>query len=213
MEVAKADIIKLEKAASEINLFLNHDKSEIISIDEPSKASILSLSPNFTVVDPAKVTLLGSPIGGEESLHVIWESKVEQLETLGSRLKLLQAYDALCLLQNALAIPKVMHILRTAPIVSGHQLILDSFDCVLRSLLESICNIHLFEQNWIQASLPINLGGLGIRSVTMLAPSAFLASAAGTSSITLALIPPTCSPEPCPLKAEAVRLWKASSGS
>jgi hypothetical protein len=211
VEVVKADIIKLEKAASEINLFLNHDKSEIISIDEPSKASILSLSPNFTVVDPAKVTLLGSPIGGEESLHVVWESKIEQLETLGSRLKLLQAHDALCLLQNALAIPKVMHILRTAP--SFRSRVLDSFDCVLRSLLESICNIHLSEQNWIQASLPINLGGLGIRSVTMLVPSAFLASAAGTSSITLALIPPTCSTEPCPLKAEAIRLWKASSGS
>ena len=52
------------------------------------------------------------------------------------------------------------------------------------------------------------------RSVTMLAPSAFLYSLHRSYLlITLALLSPTCSPEPCPFKAEAIRLWKASSGS
>ena len=36
------------------------------------------------------------------------------------------------------------------------------------------------EIQWIQASLPVGDGGLGIRSAQMLAPSAFLASAAST---------------------------------
>ena len=123
---------------------------------------------------------------------------MEQLETLGSRLKQLQAHDVLCLLQNALAIPKVLYILRTAP--SSRSPVLASFDCVLRSLLESICNIHLSDQSLTQALLPINLGGLGIRSATMLAPSAFLASAAGTSSIIPVLLPPTSLPVTCPTK-------------
>ena len=51
------------------------------------------------------------------------------------------------------------------------------FDAVLRSLLEVICNVKLDDSCWLQASLPINSGGLRIRSAVMLAPSAYLASA------------------------------------
>ena len=42
VEEVKSDVMKLEKAANEIGLFLNHDKSEIMCIDEPSKSSMLS---------------------------------------------------------------------------------------------------------------------------------------------------------------------------
>ena len=73
----KADIANLEAAAREINLFLNHDKSEIICVDELSKSSMLLSSPSLRMVDPAKATLLGAPIGGDRSLNIIWESKVE----------------------------------------------------------------------------------------------------------------------------------------
>ena len=157
---------------------------------------MLSLAPSLHAVDPAKATLLGSPNWRGVSLNTGREAKVEQLETLGSRLKQLRAHDALCLLQNALAIRKVLYILRTAP--SFRSPALASFDCVLQSLLESICNICLSDQNWTQVSLPIHLGGLGIGSVTILAPTAFLASAAGTSSVVPVLLPPTSLPVTCP---------------
>ena len=209
VEDVKSDVMKLEKAANEIGLSLNHDKSEIICIDDASKSSMLSLSGSFRIVEPAEATLLGSPIGGDESLDLVWRSKLNQLETLGSRLEQLQAHDAICLLKNALAIPKVLYVLRTSP--SFTSSLLGAFDGVLRALLESICNIRLSDLGWIQASLPVNIGGLGIRSVTTLAPSAFLASAAGTSSIALALLPPTFPSLPCPHRAEALRLWKSSS--
>ena len=97
MSDVKADIAKLE-----------NDKSEIICVDELSKSSMLSSSPSLRTVDPAKATLLGAPIGGDRSLNIVWESKVEQLQTLGNRLTQLQTHDAVCLLQNALAIPKVL---------------------------------------------------------------------------------------------------------
>ena len=194
-----------------MDLFLNHDKSEVICIDEPSKSSMLSLSGSFRIVEPAVATLLGSPIGGNESLDLVWRLKLNQLETLGSRLEQLQAHDAICLLKNALAIPKILYVLRTSP--SFISSLLSTFNRVLRALLESICNIRLTDLSWIQTSLPVNMGGLGMRSVTTLAPSAFLASAAGTSSIALALLPPTFPFAPCPHKAEALRLWGSSSGS
>ena len=51
---------------------------------------------------------------------------------------------------------------------------------MLCSGLSTIVNCELSDLAWIQAGLPIRDGGLGVRSVALLAPSAFLASAAAT---------------------------------
>ena len=54
------------------------------------------------------------------------------------------------------------------------------FDSFLRSGLCSITNSNLSDIQWLQASLPVKDGGLGIRRVVSLALPAFLASAAST---------------------------------
>ena len=45
------------------------------------------------------------------------------------------------------------------------------------------------DEKWRQASLPVRWGGLGVRGVVLLAPSAYLASAANTTDLTSALLP------------------------
>ena len=60
---------------------------------------------------------------------------------------------------------------------------LDLFDGHLRSALSPITNTSLSDTQWLQASLPIKHGGLGIRQVRSLALPAFLASAASTSDL------------------------------
>ena len=40
--------------------------------------------------------------------------------------------------------------------------------------------MQLSDNQWLQSSLPVREGGLGVRSVVSLAPSAFLASAVST---------------------------------
>ena len=57
---------------------------------------------------------------------------------------------------------------------------LAQYDAALRSGLGRVLNLPLSDDAWLQASLPIKRGGLGIRSVTSLALPAFLASAAST---------------------------------
>ena len=64
-----------------------------------------------------------------------------------------------------------------------HHPLLRQFDDLLRLALTKTCNIALTDVQWTQASLPVWSGGLGLRSVSMLASSAFLASAAGTLSL------------------------------
>ena len=58
--------------------------------------------------------------------------------------------------------------------------LLDQFDNTLRTGLIKILNVDLNEDQWIQAWVPVADGRFGIRSAQMLAPSAFLASAAST---------------------------------
>lgn len=81
---------------------------------------------------------------------------------------------------------KLLYTLRCCP-CTDHSLLV-KYDSLLRDGLGSILNINMSESQWIQASLPIKLGGLGIRRAASLALPAFLASAAGTRSIQSAML-------------------------
>jgi len=53
---------------------------------------------------------------------------------------------------------------------------------LLRTADYTFLNVNLNDDQWLQASLPVGEAGLRIRSAQMLAPSAFLASAASIHS-------------------------------
>ena len=124
------------------------------------------------------MTILGAPFLKGPAVNKVLLEKVEDLERVIQRLTLLQSHDALCLLRNALALPKLQYVLRTAT-CAGNNL-LERFDNTLRQGLSSILNIQLSDDQWTQASSPVQMGGLVVRSAVMLAPSAYLASAAAT---------------------------------
>ena len=58
-----------------------------------------------------------------------------------------------------------------------------SCDSLLQSALQRICNSDFSDSQWLQASLPVRDGGLGVRRVSSLALPAYLASAASTLSL------------------------------
>ena len=90
-----------------------------------------------------------------------------------------------------MAIPKVLYILRTAPCYLSDQL--NAFDDARSSILSDVLNVDLSnEQAWVQASLPLRAGGLGVRRAAQLAPSAYLASAAGCSTLVHQILPSSC---------------------
>ena len=98
-----------------------------------------------------------------------------------SRLKLIFSHGSLTIIRHSLSAPKLNYILRTSP-SAGHP-VLVRFDYTLRKALCCIINVDFTDNQWVQASLPVSLGGLGIRSASTLAPSAFLASAAGIRTL------------------------------
>ena len=97
------------------------------------------------------------------------------------RLSLLPAHDAFTLLKSFFSAPKIMHTLRCSPCFGKEAL--EEFGSLLRSGLCTITNLAVSDHQWIQASLSVSAGGLGIRRVLSLAQPAFLASAASTHSL------------------------------
>ena len=165
-------------------------------------------------------TLLGSPLGDEktnllkimgERLPLLYQhmmpltEKTNLLKIMGERLPLLSIHDAYLLLRHSIALPKLLYCLRTAPCFLSPQL--QQYDAVLKTI-----NIHLSNDHsaWTQAVLPVRHGGLGIRSAMRLAPSAYLASAAASSTLVHQILPPQFSDTDLPCFQEALALWTNS---
>lgn len=172
----------------ETGLQLNAAKCEITA-NNLHIADRHAIFRQFKRVSKADLTLLGAPVMGSTTADRILNEKTVALEHAVDRLSLLTAHDALCLLKNSIAMPKLLYTLRTTPCFGSP--ILEKFDQTLRSGLSRLLNVDLSNDQWKQASLPVHKGGLGVRSACMLAPSAFLASAAATLALQEAILIPT----------------------
>ena len=154
------------------------------------------------------MTLLGAPIT-EGAVEPILREKLKDLVRMGERLETLDAHDALFLLRNAFAIPKLMYLLRTTPFFKFQEL-LQLYDDQLKNSLQSILNITLQENAWAQCILPVAKGGLGVRMASDLSLPAFLASAHGAGNAMATLLPEGITNEDYQLKEEAYTLWNES---
>ena len=113
-------------------------------------------------------------------MDAVLSGRCAHLNTAIDRLSLLSAHDALILFRVSFSAPKLMHTLRCAPCATHPTL--EHIDIMLRKGVCAITNLDLTDLQCLQASLSVKEGGLGVRRVTSLAPSAFLASAAGTET-------------------------------
>ena len=82
-----------------------------------------------------------------------------------------------CLLRSCFGISKFGFILRTCnPLVNAN--VFAEFDDVQCRALSTLigASISTSDPRWVLASLPVSLGGLGLRSAALHAPAAFVAS-------------------------------------
>ena len=183
------DVETVLQKGEEIGLRLNNKKCEYISSTAQSSDPVLRDFIHLTV-DNAE--LLGTPVTTGAAMDKALTSRCDDLERAAGRLRLLTAHDVLILLRSSFSAPKLLHTLRASP-CSGHPT-LERFDSLLRRCTCDISNTDLTDTQWLQASLPVRNGGLGIRRVSSLAPSAFLASAAGTRRLQDEILLNCCAP-------------------
>ena len=192
LEDALCDFHLVEKEAVDIGLHLNRSKSELLCEDPITRNQMLKAVPGLQMIGIDQAEILGAPVGSTRSVDVVLEERVRLLGLLGERLRLLQAQDALLLLRHSFTIPKVLHVLRSSPCFTSTHLC--DFDDLLRDILSDMINVTLKPGlAWLQASLPVHAGGIGIRSTAQLAPSAYLASAAGCTNLVQQIPPPATS--------------------
>ena len=65
-------------------------------------------------------------------------------------------HDALVILKNSLAMPKLLYLIRTSE--CGDNPLLDQFDTILRKGLTETLNVHFNDDQWLQASLAVVMG-------------------------------------------------------
>ena len=146
------DLQNLEVLASDSGLRLNQDKSEIFCSDPATREEILSTVPGLHVLIRDEVAVLESPVGGIESLSGAFLENVERLHVMEDRLHLMHAHNALLLLRHSFSMPKILHMLRTAPCFLSHAV--EAYNSLLRRVLGDITNVCLEEDGtWTQASL------------------------------------------------------------
>ena len=84
----------------------------------------------------------------------------------------------------------------------------------MSSTLSEVLNISLEDDSsWLQASLPVDYGGIGVRRATQLAPSAFLASAAGSSALISRILPDRFGSSVYPYVEQALSVWSEAMTS
>ena len=160
-------------------------------------------------VAPGVSSLLGSPVGDPASLSAAIEDKLSSLRLLGDRLQFFSSQDAFLLLRYSFAIPKLTFLLRTSPAFESP--LLQEYDSLFCSLLSSLLNVNLdySDASWAQASLPVRMGGLGIRSAVLLASSCFLSSAAASRDLVVHILPGYLSQSPLLFVDQALSAWSS----
>jgi hypothetical protein len=175
VNAVSTDVQQLAKNCSSYGLKLNMAKCEAISNQPIEDGSILASFQHFL---PNAASLLGAPLSRGETMEKITAARCEDLTRMISRFELISAHDALVLLKCSVSTSRLQYTIRNPP-CAGHPL-LSKFNDLLHTATSKICNIALSNDQWLQASLPVKNGGLGIRRVASLATSAYLASTAGT---------------------------------
>jgi len=181
------DFIHLETTANQLGLEVKRSKCEVVGHNDKTRRLFTSQNVVLPETSSSSVILLGAPMTAGQHLDSVLEGKKDELRLLTRRLEFMPSHDSLFLLRNVLAAPRLMYLLRTAPCTDSPELPL--FDAVLRDSLSTTLNVDIDDRRWAQASLPVRWGGLGVRGIVLLAPSAYLASAANTMELTSALLP------------------------
>jgi hypothetical protein len=187
VDVLVHDYETVRRVGKKLGLMLNEQKCELITDDPDVITRFRSVAPTILHISTCDATLLGAPIGSEAGVETMLSRKISEFRRLADRLKKLNAHDAFFLLKNCFSLPKLQYILRCSPCYNSP--ILTQYDDTIRDTLQSILNIELSETAWVQATLPVKRGGIGIRLATQVSLPAFLSSVGSSSELVMQILP------------------------
>ncbi|KAK8720595.1 hypothetical protein OTU49_013221 [Cherax quadricarinatus] len=180
------DLTQVMTRGQEMGLVLNPSKCEIISVSQQVINAVRSKLPGAAVIAPTNSVLLGAPLGSNAT-DTILRKKLEELRRMEQRIGNLDTHDALYLLTKCLSLLRLTYFLRCAP--SYDNPILHEYDSILRQIFTKVLNLTLEDGQWNQATLPVRLGGIGVRKSSQIALPAFLSSCIASRELVAAILP------------------------
>jgi hypothetical protein len=174
-----------EARARTVGLSLNHSKCEIIGLNSHSRSTWTASGLQFQECENDSAILLGSPLFADGMDRVL-QSKSDELTLTTSRLRHLSSHEAFCLLRGSLGLPRWLHLFRSSPCFRSP--LLSKLNSTLRDSVSALFNVDLPDCAWSQCTLPVRWGGMGIRDVVDLAPSAYLSSCFSVNSMVESLV-------------------------
>ena len=186
----------VQQRCAELGLELNLQKCEVVGSQRVDAAQLTAHFPDSLLRTPAgdsrllrDFEFLGAAIG-EPSF--IAAHTAARAAAAGKLLDAIGEFEdsqvALRLLRSCAGHARLTHSIRCNPPLAQQAALVD-FDLAVRSCFSSFSGIHLDETQWTQAGRSFAQAGLGLRSVSRDAASAYLASVGATSSHAAALIP------------------------
>lgn len=204
------DLATLIDEFSLIGLDLNFSKCELFVCDSCSDKNLVfqkfnSLAPNIKLVDKCSLRLLGSPIL-DESFAPFVEEKIQKFNDASDRLLKINSHMAFTIIRFCLFVPKFTYVLRCCQMWKHNELLL-SLDNIVKHTLISVLNVDMDDRTWLQASLPVRCGGLGIRKISSVALPAFLSSVHGTHKLIDKILAPSLGTSDVAYLSEAKNAW------
>ncbi|KAJ8722193.1 hypothetical protein PYW08_004595 [Mythimna loreyi] len=204
------DLTFLKNKLSSIGLQLNLSKCEIylprMTDRQTTIAKFNSIAPNIQITENNSLLLLGSPIF-DESFPEFIEQKIQNFNDVSERLFKINMHSAFTLIRYCCFGPKFTYSLRSSHLWKYPQL-LEKVDQIIRNTLSSILNVALDDRAWQQATLPIRLGGLGVRKISSISLPAFLSSVHGTETLTRNILSSSLVDVEVPCLSDALIAWK-----
>ena len=110
------------------------------------------------------IVVLGAPVGYNDFIREKLSSRVAKVRDAVSLLPMIQdPHTEFVLLRSCLSLPKIMFMLRAIDTTAFLDELAE-FDNIIRGALSRILGAVLTDPQWAQASLPVAMGGLGLRS-------------------------------------------------
>ena len=139
---------------------------------------------------PEGFEVLGSPIGSEAIVLRVLDKRVEKINQIIQNLHLLNdSQSEFALLHSCLSLPSFDYAARTTH-PGLHAPSMNRFDGLMREAISGVLGRPLTDSQWLQASLPSTMGGLGLRKASTHSPASYLTSVAQTFDLTSSILAP-----------------------
>lgn len=205
------DLRSLLTKFRDIGLELNLSKCELyISSENPNKSQIVhefeNICPGIKLISENSLHLLGAPVFAESIPNFI-DNQIHHFSEYSDRLLKINAHMAFFILRFCLFVPKFTYAMRCSPFWRYPQFC-EKVDNIIHLQIQSLFNVQLNERQFLQATLPIRFGGLGIRLISSVAVPAFLSSAHSTSTLIGKILTPSLRDFEVAYVAETENAWR-----